>query len=355
MPILEHSAYVAPRFLRNAHVSTVFASAYRRVTGVSYTRERLELPDGDFLDLDWVVRGVGNSQLAAGGVPLGRNDSSETCQLPAANCQLVILTHGYLGSTTRQYMRGAAKAFNAAGYDVLAWNHRGLGGEANRTERVTTHGSTDDLGAVVSHAQARGYADIALVGFSKGGNLTLKYLGELGESAPKAIRAAVAISVPTDLDGSWAACRGTFYEWYFTKKLRAFMTARRAVIPPERFREFARFRTLDDYTTEYIAPLFGWKDYRDYCDQCSALPYVSNIRVPSLILNAKNDPVLSESCSPAELARQSDFVFLETPTHGGHCGFYEKSTDELYWMDRRAVAFVVGSGELAAVRRTVSN
>ena len=331
MPILETSAYVAPRFMRNAHFSTVFASAYRRVTGVSYTRERLELPDGDFLDLDWSQGAGGEGQGANAGVNL----------LLAPRPQpLAILTHGYLGSTTRQYMRGAAKAFNAAGYDVLAWNHRGLSGEANRTERVTTHGSTDDLGAVVNHALARGYTHVVLVGFSKGGNLTLKYLGELGEKAPAAIRSAVAISVPTDLDGSWAACRGTFYEWYFTKKLRDFMTARQTVIPPERFREFSRFRTLDDYTTEYIAPLFGWKDYRDYCEQCSALPYLRNVRVPSLLLNAQNDPVLSESCSPAELARQSDFVFLETPTHGGHCGFYEKSTDELYWMDRRAVAFV---------------
>jgi predicted alpha/beta-fold hydrolase len=338
MPILEHSAYVAPRLMRNAHVSTVFASTYRRVSGVHYTRERLELPDGDFLDLDW---SVSSSQLAVHSSQIENSDFafSVNCELPTVNSKLAILTHGYLGSASRQYMLGAAKAFNAAGYDVLAWNHRGLGGEANRTERVTTHGSTDDLGAVVSHALRRGYADLALVGFSKGGNLTLKYLGELGEATPTAIRAAVAISVPTDLDGSWAACRGTFYEWYFTKKLRQFMAARQAVIPPERFREFARFRTLDDYTTEYIAPLFGWKDYRDYCEQCSALPYLRTIRVPSLILNAQNDPVLSESCSPADLARQSDFVFLETPTYGGHCGFYEKSTDELYWMDRRAVEF----------------
>lgn len=335
MPILESSAYVAPRYLRNAHLSTVFASTYRRVSGVAYTRERLELPDGDFLDLDWAL---GEFSMADFRWRIGSDGRLQSKIRP-----LAILTHGYLGSTTRQYMLGAAKAFKAAGYDVLAWNHRGLGGEANRTERVTTHGSTDDLGAVVNHALALGYADVALVGFSKGGNMTLKYLGELGEAVPAAIRSAVAISVPTDLDGSWSACRGTFYEWYFTRKLRDFMAARRTVIPPERFREFARFRTLDDYTTEYIAPLFGWKDYRDYCDQCSALPYLSQIRVPSLLLNAKNDPVLSESCSPAELARQSDFVFLETPTHGGHCGFYEKSADNLYWMDRRAVAFVAGN------------
>jgi hypothetical protein len=319
--------------MRPAHVSTVAPNFFRRVQDIQYQRERLELKDGDFLDLDWAL--MTNDQLPVTNSKLAIANWS----LVTGHCKLVLLTHGYLGSSTRQYMLGAAKAFRAAGYDVLAWNHRGLGGEPNRLEIMTTHGSTDDLAAVIDHALARGYSSITLVGFSKGGNLALKYAGERGTDLSAAIRSVVAVSVPCDLRGSWDACRGTFYGWYFRRKLEQFMQHRRAVIPPERFRELARFRTLDEVTDHYVAPLYGWRNWQEYCERCAALPYLSSIRVPALILNAQNDPVLSPGCSPVELARTSDTLFVETPRYGGHCGFYEKSADGLFWVERRMVEF----------------
>jgi predicted alpha/beta-fold hydrolase len=329
--------------MRHAHVSTIVPNSFRRVAGVRYRRERLELPDGDFLDLDWVgeekgeEKGEGKKGKGNGsGHPFSLFPSPFSSPSPRP---LALLTHGYLGSSTRQYMLGAARAFREAGYDVLAWNHRGLGGEPNRLEIMTTHGSTDDLSAVVDHALARGYRSVTLVGFSKGGNLALKYAGERGTALPAAIRSVLAVSVPCDLRGSWDACRGTFYGWYFRRKLDGFMQHRRALIPPERFRELARFRTLDDITNHYVAPLYGWRDWQEYCERCASLPYLPQIPVPALILNAQNDPVLSPGCSPVDLARTSDTLFVETPRYGGHCGFYEKAPDGLFWVERRLVAF----------------
>lgn len=335
MPLVDPSSYRASPWMRHAHASTILPNSFRRVQGIQYQRERLELPDGDFLDLDWNV-----SSMTSEHVPMTNESNSTGRWSPATgHCKLALLTHGYLGSSTRQYMLGAVKAFRRTGYDVLAWNHRGLGGEPNRLEIMTTHGSTHDLAAVIDHARARGYQSITLVGFSKGGNLALKYAGELGTNLPTAIRSVVAVSVPCDLRGSWDACRGTFYGWYFQRKLHQFMRYRKALIPPERFRELARLRTLDEYTNHYVAPLYGWRDWQEYCERCAALPYLPAITVPTLILNAQNDPVLSPGCSPVELARTSDHLFVETPRYGGHCGFYERAADGLYWVDRRVVAF----------------
>ncbi len=322
MPLIKESSYQAPSWIRNPHVSTIYPSSFRRVHGIRYSRERLELNDGDFLDLDWSHAAVQNehNQLAS-----------------SSDKPLVIFSHGYLGNSTRQYILGSVKAFNQAGYDALVWNHRGLSGTCNRLEKITTHGSTDELEEVISYALTKSYTELILIGFSKGGNQLLKYAGESGSAIPKAVKAMVAISSPTDMVGSMAACRGTFYEWYFLKKLRKFMTLRQHLIDPKQYAEFARYRTLDDFTNEYVSPFFGWSNY---AEATSALPYLSTIQVPTLLLNAQNDPILSPSCSPEEMARHSDYLWLETPRLGGHCGFYEQSSDGIYWVDRRTVEFV---------------
>jgi len=333
MPVIETSAYRAPRLLRGGHLSTLLPSVARRVRGVTYVRERLDLPDGDFVDLDWSKcgAGIGNEGF----------EKFHNPQPPIRN--LVILTHGYLGNSTRPYMLGAAKAFNAAGYDALAWSHRGLSGELNRLPKLTTHGSTEELAAIVPHSLAKGYTRLVLLGFSKGGNMTLKYAGELGANLPPEVQSVMAISVPADMVGSVGAFRGSFYERHFSRKMQKFIAFRQPLFSPTDFPDVARLRSLDDLTTHYVAPIMGFSGHRAYYEQTSSLPVLNNIRVPTLILNAQNDPVLSESCSPRDLARNSDFLFLETPTFGGHCGFYEKSSDDLYWMDRRAVEFVVSS------------
>ncbi len=316
MPII-NSSYQPSFIWRNPHVSTIYPSAFRKVHGVNYTRERLELSDGDFLDLDWSKSSDNNSKLA-------------------------ILSHGFLGNTTRPYLLGGVKAFNLGNYDVVAWNHRGLGGENNRFEKITIHGSSDDLEEVINHALSKKqYSEIILVGYSKGGNISLKYAGEKGENTPSEIKKIIAISSPTDLQGSVDVMgKDGFYTERFKSKLLKFLLNRSELIDSQILKEFTKFKYLDDFTDNYIAPLNGFKDAREYYDKCAAIHVVDKIRIPTFILNAQNDPVLSDSCALLDFAKTSDYIFSEMPKHGGHCGFYMPNSDGLYWGDRRMMEFV---------------
>jgi uncharacterized protein len=316
MPIIK-STYRPSPIWRNPHVSTIYPSAFRKVHGVNYTREKLELSDGDFLDLDW-------------------SKSSEN------NPKLAIFTHGFLGNSTRPYLLGGVKSFNSANYDSLAWNHRGMGGENNRLEKITTHGSSGDLEEVINHALSKNqYTEIVLVGYSKGGNISMKYAGEKSGNIPSEIKKIIAISSPTDLQGSVDVMgKDGFYTNRFKTKLLKFLLNRTELIDNQMIKGFSKFKYLDDFTDNYIAPLHGFKDASDYYEQCAAMHVVDKIRVPTFILNAKNDPVLSESCALLDIAKNSDYIFSEIPNHGGHCGFYEPNSDGLYWGDRRMVEFV---------------
>jgi uncharacterized protein len=321
MPIIE-SLYQAPNILfRNPHFATVYPSVFRKKPNITYTREQLDLWDGDFLDLDW--------SFAV------KNEGSKS------NSTLAILTHGLLGDTQRGYIKATAKVFNDNNWDVLAWNHRGLSGRPNRLERMTIHGSSDELAAIVKHAIDKGYQTIVLVGFSKGGNISLKYAGEQGNSIPSQVKSVVAVSVPCDVYDSLLKMgeRG-FYTNIFRDKLRKFLKNRQHLIDPKQYQEFSKYSTLAEYMNKYVSPLHGFANEKDYCVSVSCVHSMHNIRVPSLVLNAQDDPVLSVGCSPIHIARESAFVYLETPAHGGHCGFYESShAPGVYWDAYRAFEF----------------
>lgn len=158
MPII-HSPYPGPpAYQYNGHLQTIIPSLTRKVTGIPYERERLVLTDGDFVDLDWIKAG---------------------------KSRLVVLTHGLEGDSNRQYIRGTAKLFAQHNYDVLAWNCRSCSGEMNQAFRLYNHGEIGDLGEVIDHAlRTIGYQEVVLVGYSMGGNITLKYLGVHGNRLP---------------------------------------------------------------------------------------------------------------------------------------------------------------------------
>ena len=224
----------------------------------------------------------------------------------------------------------------------MAWNHRGLGGENNRFEKITTHGSSKDLEEVINHVLSKKqYTEIILVGYSKGGNISMKYAGEKSVNIPPEIKKIIAISSPTDLQGSVDVMgKSGFYTERFKTKLLKFLHNRSELIDSQVLKEIPKMKYLDDITDNYIAPLHGFKDGRDYYEQCAAMPLINKIKVPTLILNAKNDPVLSESCAMLDVAKTSDYVFSEFPQQGGHCGFYEPNTDGIYWGDRRMIEFI---------------
>lgn len=316
MPVLPAPSYRPPAHQWNRHLQTILPNVFRRVEGIQYNRERISMSDGDFLDLDWSYAHLKTKRLA-------------------------VLTHGLLGNSQRPYMLGMARVFNRNGWDVLSWNMRGLSGEPNRLERMTTHGSSDDLEAVVKHIlHQKRYSEISLVGFSKGGNIALKYAGEQANSIPSEIKSVVAISAPVDVLGSVEAMGNhSLYARMFRDKLKKFLLSKVRMVDPATLLKVLNYQTLLEMTNHYVAPLHGFRNSEDYCVQCSALPYLPQVRVPSLLLNALNDPVLSTSCSPYAIAEKSDYLFLETPALGGHVGF-SRFNDEATWSEQRTLDFV---------------
>ncbi len=306
--------YTPPTLLFNRHLETIFPSLFRKVEFRKPRTERITTPDDDFLDLDWYEQGAE---------------------------KVVIISHGLEGNSKRSYVRGMAKAFYQAGYDVLAWNYRGCSGETNRQLRFYHSGATDDLHTVVSHA-ARRYPDLRLLGFSLGGNLTLKYLGE--SWAHPSIRKAVAISVPLNLHTSCLAISRPS-NWIYTKRFLLSLSAK-VKAKPELSRavdigKLETIRTLFEFDDHITGPLHGFTGALDYYTRCSALYFLDNIRTPSLVLNAKNDPFLSPECFPAHAHSPLE---LEYPSRGGHVGFARFDGNGLYWSETRALAFMNDHG-----------
>ena len=317
MPLIETSTYRAPLLLFNGHVQTIFPTLFRKVHDVSFTRERITTPDDDFLDLDWLTMN--------------------------ASSKLVILSHGLEGNTSRAYVRGMAKRFHEEGWNILAWNYRGCSGESNRLLRSYHSGATEDLEIVIHHGLSRGYTEIVLIGFSLGGNMTLKYLGEKGNQVHPAIRKAVTFSVPVDLKSSALtmespACR--IYMRRFLRMLHEKIKLKSTMFPGQisdtGFSEIKTFRQFDD---RYTAPLHGFRDAEDYWSRCSAVRFLDKITIPTLLVNAQNDPFLGPSCFPITQVQHHTHITLEMPRTGGHVGFPASSKKGYYWSEERALLF----------------
>ena len=314
--------YRAPRLLRSGHLQTVWASQVRRVDAPPYRRERLTLPDGDFVDLDL---------LAA--KPAGRS------------ARLVVVSHGLEGDAYRPYVRGMARAFARRGVDALAWNYRGCSGEPNRLVRAYHSGATEDLDAVVQHALGQGYEQVCLVGFSLGGNLSLKYLADYADRLDERVGRAAVFSVPVDLA---AASRhlerpaAAPYMRYFLKKLVRKVHAKAALYPEHiDLAGLEAMRTFAEFDERYTAPWHGFRDAEHYWAEASALPVLRAIRRRVLLVNAADDPLLPPTCYPVYEAGMNPRVRLEIPKWGGHVGFVEFRSDGLYWSERRALNFLL--------------
>lgn len=315
MPLVP-SSYRAPAFLRGGHLQTIHPAVCRRVPFITTRRERLELPDGDFLDLDWAGQGSG---------------------------RLAILSHGLEANSKATYIQGMAGALHRRGWDVLAWNYRGCSGEPNRLLKFYHSGASDDLHHVVRHALAtHPAARIDLVGFSLGGNLTLKYLGER-ETDPRLHRAA-AFSVPCDLACSsirLSAPANRLYMDRFLRCLRAKLVAKQPRFPDDiDLAGIGRVRNFRQFDDRYTAPLHGFRDAADYWARSSSRPFLPRITVPSLLVNAANDPFLGPGCYPREEAGASELFHLEIPDDGGHCGFSSGGSET--WAEQRAAEFLDG-------------
>ena len=315
MPLIYNKSYKRPFYALNTHFETIIPSAIRKVKEVNYQRERIDTKDGDFLDIDWV-----------------KNE----------NNRLLILSHGLEGSSDRPYVKGMAKLFVENKWDILAWNCRSCSGEMNRNKTLYHHGFTVDLACVVNAAISHHYDEICLVGFSMGGSLTLKYLGENPNTLHASIKKGMAISVPCDLASSskkLALKHNRFYQNRFMKKLTKKMELKTMQFPDfVTLKPWKAFKDFHEFDTHYAAKIFGFKDADDFYANVQCLPFLKQIKLPTLILNAWNDPMLAESCFPIELAKSKDNLTLEITEEGGHVGFLQHGKKQTY-AEERALQF----------------
>lgn len=315
MPLV-NSSYQPPFYFKNGHLATVIPSVFRKVDNIRYERERINTDDGDFLDLDW--------------------------SLTQRDDRLVIVSHGLEGSSERPYVQGVVKYFNQKGWTALAWNCRSCSGEINNLPRFYHHGATEDLAQVVDHALSKDkYASIVLVGFSMGGSMTLKYLGE--RQTHKEIKSGVVFSVPVDLRSSVVALErkgNGFYRKRFLKKLAA-----KIKIKSEKFPDIIDADGVDqieyfpEFDNKYTAPLHGFENAEDFYDKASSKHHLHGIDIPTLIVNAENDPFLEEACYPYKECENLNRLYLETPEYGGHVGFSVRKS-EFSYMEIRAFDFI---------------
>ncbi len=316
MPIIT-SSYRAHPLLFNGHLETIWPYLFRRFDTLPYARERWELPDGDFLDLDWCRQGAR---------------------------RLVVLCHGLEGGASSSYMVGMTHAAQAQGWDVLALNFRSCSGEMNRLLRMYHHGEITDLTYVLDRlVDERSYDAISLCGYSLGGNVILKYLGTKGANVPLSIRSAVAVSVPCDLASSSEAL-DQWQNYLYTRRFRRSLREKFE----QKARQFPGVLDLSAYDSikswyrfdnTYTTALTEFESADEYYRQGSANNFLAGIRTPTLLINALNDPFLQSPSFPKELVAGHDFVYLEIPETGGHVGFWKPGEKQTY-AEHRACQFI---------------
>jgi len=317
MPLVEKSTYEPSLLFKNKHFNTVYRTFFH-IPGINYKRERLELMDGDFIDID--ISSVNSGKV-------------------------VVAIHGLEGSSQSTYIQSLSKLLNQNNYDVIAVNLRGCSGESNRLLSSYHSGKTEDLDFVIQHLDNQyNYKEINIVGYSLGGNLTLKYLGEMNTTSK--IKSAVGISVPCDLKAS-ALEMNTFtnklYLQMFLKSLRQKGLKKLHEFPSsfltvDAINSVKNFKDFDDI---YTAPAHGFKNAEDYWDKSSCKQYIPSIKIPTLLITSLDDPFFNENCYPIKEAKENNNFFMETPKYGGHVGFSTNlNIKQNIWCESRILSFL---------------
>lgn len=319
MPIIDETGYDPSLLIANRHLGTLIPNLLRFPLGggVKYDRQRIWTHDGDFLDLDWSR--VGGKKL-------------------------VLLSHGLEANAKAPYILGMVKHFNKLGYDTLAWNFRCCSGELNLTIPYYHPGQTDDFQLVLDHGKAGGYEEIYLIGFSLGGAYTLRYLGEQAAALDPLVKRAVVFSVPIDL----AACAKHLSTGTQSMYGKAFLLQyKKKMLQKEKrnpgtydIKAWDSIATLCDFDEAFNAPWYDFANAAAFYEAISSRPLIPDIAIPTLIINAMNDPFLPIACFPFEEAGRLDHIYLEVPEMGGHVGFMTLSRSGIYWSETRAQAFI---------------
>lgn len=318
-PAFSPLPFAPPRLLHNGHSMTMFAALYKRTFDLLPAERREFQTTPDTTIVAW-------------------------CHWQPERLQhrTVILVHGLEGDADRHYMLGTTEKALRAGMNVVRMNVRNCGGTEHLTPTLYHSGWTTDLRALLFELIERDQLpELCLIGFSMGANQSLKLAGELGEHAPPQLRGVVAISPPLDLELCSLALReprNFIYNRRFLTSLKLRMQRKSQLFPGIcDLEKLAQTRKLWDYDEVVTAPHFGFRDARDYYRQASSLPYLSHIRVPTLIIHAQDDPFIP--FTPFATLPKLEFVSLLTPRYGGHVGFWQGRQAEHYWAEQAAVDY----------------
>jgi len=310
--------FVPAWWLPHAHLQTVYGSLFARAPHVPLRRERWDTPDGDFVDVDLLDGPAGSPWVQ--------------------------LFHGLEGSSRSPYARMLMHHVRARGWRGSVMHFRGCGGEPNRLARAYHSGDSDEVDWVLRRLRERaGTAPLHAAGVSLGGNALAKWLGERGEAAAGIVASAAAVCAPLDLTAAGEALeRGLarLYARHFLATLRVNALGRLARFPGlYDAGAVRRARTLRDFDDVVTAPLHGFRDAADYWMRASAKPWLGRIRVPALLVNARDDPFLPEAALPTE-REVSAAVKLEFPSRGGHVGFVSGPfPGNIEWLPNRLLHF----------------
>ena len=319
MPVLKNTTYYPPFPFKNKHFNTAYRTLFNTYN-VHFTRKRLELTDGDFIDLDESFVGSNN---------------------------IVIAIHGLEGSSDSSYILSLTTVLNAHNYDVIAINLRGCSGELNRLLSSYHSGKTEDVAAVVRYiTEQYTYAKIHIVGYSLGGNLTLKYMSEIGDQST--IESAVGVSVPCDLEATAIKMNVLSNRLYLNRFLKSLL--KKSYDKLEQFPDsfltkeaIGSIKNFKDFDDLYTAPAHGFKDAEDYWRKSSCKQFIPAIKTPTLLITALDDPFLDSSCFPFKEAEANTNFYMEATTYGGHVGFTTAlKAAQNTWCEHRILSFLKG-------------
>ncbi|WP_025602359.1 YheT family hydrolase [Burkholderia sp. WSM2230] len=327
--------YRAPLWLPNKHVQTIVPSLFARRPAVSFRRERWDTPDGDFIDVDWVRHDDSPASAMTG-------DAARP--VPAANAPLLVLFHGLEGSSASHYASTLMAAARDYGWHGVVPHFRSCSGELNRLPRFYHLADSNEVDWILRRLRAVHRGPLVAAGVSLGGNVLLRWLGEQREDAAWVIAGAAAVSTPIDVHAGGHALSqglGMIYTRNFLKTLKQKAEQKLAQFPGLFDRNaMLASRTMYEFDNVVTAPLHGFRDTDDYWSVATTRPLLPHIQVPTLVLNARNDPFLPARALPAR-HQVSAAVELDQPRHGGHAGFMTGPfPGRIDWLSRRVLGFL---------------
>ena len=318
MAVIDVSTYSPGVAFKSKHFNTIYRTLFHKIE-VNFERKRMETSDGDFMDIDFSKTG---------------------------SSKLMVIIHGLEGSSSSKYVTALSHISNKQGYDVAAINLRGCSGETNRNLYSYHSGKTDDLAEILSFLDhSEDYASYSVVGYSLGGNLLLKYLGEERNDYSSKLKAGIGVSVPCDLKGSSESI-AKFWNMVYMQRFLISLK-KKTLIKIGQFPEMGldkeailNSKNFLDFDNYFTAPVNGFIDAEDYWKKNSCKQFLDGVKIPSLLITSLDDPFLSASCIPFKEAKENKYFHLEVTNYGGHVGYnsnFENGSG--FWLERRIIDY----------------